>query len=71
MAPFARFSVLQLLEWVKVRRQSETLDAIGESLGVSKVAVHQWLTGERNPSSTVLILSSLMARNQSGSWPLE
>lgn len=31
--------------------------AVGKALGVSQVAVSRWLTGERKPSKTVILLA--------------
>lgn len=42
--------------------RGEPMGAIGRELGVSKQSVRQWLTGDRRPSATVLLLASLLWR---------
>lgn len=42
--------------------RGESMGTIGRELGVSKQSVRQWLTGERRPSRTVLVLASLLYR---------
>ena len=36
----------------------ESMEAVGASLGVSKMAVSRWIYGARVPSRTVLVLAS-------------
>jgi len=64
------FSLDTFLEWLQIRLTCESKTAVGQSLGVSHVAVDRWLTGERNPTKTVLILASLLAKRDVGEWPL-
>lgn len=48
----------QFAAWLQARRDTgETLAAIGDSFGVSHVAVLHWLSGRRTPSRTVLVLA--------------
>jgi transcriptional regulator with XRE-family HTH domain len=58
---FALLTRAQFVEWLKVRRQGESMTAIGRSLGVSCQAIDRWITGTRNPSKTVLILAKSLA----------
>ena len=39
------------------QRETRTLSAIGEDLGVTHAAVQRWLKGSRPPSRTVLLLA--------------
>lgn len=61
----------QFIAWLAARHERETLDAIGESMGVSQVAVTLWLQGKRKPSRMALRLSELLAQRDAGSWPLD
>lgn len=47
----------QFLNSVRIRNESASLSSIGQELGVSAVAVHRWLRGERKPTRTVLLLA--------------
>lgn len=44
------------------REQGMTLSAIGKQFGVSYQAVQQWISGETQPSKTVLILAEQILR---------
>ena len=48
-----------------------TQAAVGKRYGVSHVAVGKWLSGERNPSKTVLILAAYLIDKSAGNWPVE
>ena len=61
----------QFVVWLQARRQRETLDAIGESMGVSQVSVTLWLQGKRQPSRMALVLAGMLVQRQSGCWPLD
>ena len=61
----------QFVQWLNARRQRETLDAIGEDLGVSQVAVTLWLQGKRRPSRMALRLSELLVQRDPGCWPMD
>jgi hypothetical protein len=50
------------------RAKGECLQAIGASFGVSRQAVHQWLTGVARPSGTVLILADVLAGTGPAEW---
>lgn len=52
----------QFTNWLLIRRGSATLSRIGQELGVSRQAVHQWLNGSSIPSSTVLLLAERIMR---------
>jgi hypothetical protein len=53
----------QFAAWLQARRDAgETLTAIGESFGVSHVAVAHWLSGKRNPSPMALLLAGELCR---------
>ena len=59
------------LQYVRDRRDSgESLASIGSSLGVSRVAVSGWLSGARKPSTTAVLLGSMLQRAGGGTWPL-
>lgn len=45
------------------RARGESLRIVGESLGVTKQAVFQWLTGVSRPSDTVLLLAEMLDRS--------
>jgi hypothetical protein len=60
----------QLVDYMRARHQREPWCAIAASLGVSRQAVDGWLTGARRPSRTVLILAAMLARGETGEWPL-
>jgi transcriptional regulator with XRE-family HTH domain len=52
-----------LLSHVRTRiARGASLAVVGRELGVSKQAVHQWLTGETTPRGAVLLLASLLYR---------
>lgn len=58
-------------QWICERRaQGETYQHIGESLGVSHVAVIAWLRGTSPPSRTVLLLAAHLIRAGDSDWPL-
>lgn len=44
------------------RAEGMSLTAIGEQFGVSYQAVQQWISGETQPSKTVLILAEQIQR---------
>jgi hypothetical protein len=67
----AMLTTVQFRDYLQARRDAgHSLTAIGESLGVSHVAVGHWLAGKREPSSTVLILAERILRENAGEWPL-
>jgi hypothetical protein len=53
----------QFTAWLQARRDAgETLAAIGDSFGVSHVAVAHWLSGQRTPSRMALVLAGELRR---------
>jgi transcriptional regulator with XRE-family HTH domain len=61
----------EFVKYLDARRTAgATLRELGLSLGVSKQAVFQWLTGPARPSATVLLLAARLQREMAGGWPL-
>jgi hypothetical protein len=53
----------QFTAWLQARRDAgETLTAIDDSLGVSRVTVKYWLTGQRTASRMALVLAGDLRR---------
>jgi hypothetical protein len=53
----------QLAVWLQARRDAgETLSAIGERFGVSRVTVTYWLSGQRTPCRMALVLAGELSR---------
>lgn len=55
----------QFTNWLRIRRGSagkSSLSAIGQELGVTRQAVHQWINGTATPSDTVLLLAERIMR---------
>lgn len=50
-------------------RRGETLEAIGDSLGVGHTSVLRWLQGTRRPSRMALRLGALLVSRAGGAWP--
>ena len=63
-------SVEDFCSYVTKRRERESLEAIGQSLGVSHASVLHWLKGTRVPGRTVRLLAGALSRRDPGTWPL-
>lgn len=63
-------SVEDFCSYVTKRRERESLEAIGQSLGVSHASVLHWLKGTRVPGRTVRLLAGALRQRDPGTWPL-
>ena len=70
MDPSQFLTVAEFRQYLEARRQAESLAAIGQSLGVSHVAVFHWLHGTRVPGRTVRLLAGALRQRDPGTWPL-
>ena len=70
MDPSQFLTVAEFRQYLEARRQVESLAAIGQSLGVSHVAVLHWLRGTRVPGRTVRLLAGALRQRDPGTWPL-
>lgn len=62
-------SPLAFHSWLRQQRARNRLADIAAALGVSQVAVHRWLEGQRKPSRPVLILAQRLMQDQDQAWP--
>lgn len=53
------------LDWIARRRAKESMAAIGRSLGVKRQCVYRWMSGESQPSETVILLADHVAKQRS------
>lgn len=63
--PASMLTVEQFREWLKSRHEGETLAQIGRSLGVPASQVSRWISAQRTPAPTVLILAAHLSRFRS------